>query len=371
MGGAGDRWRHQLGSPQYNNRGHIVKHFLGIDSGKTKIELLLVDETGLVLGWHRQERDSEKCEEGDWFSGLLDSVLGVGLPEQLTVGTCGWGYYSFYQLLRKRLDEPCAEDVQTDMRRHHEQLRVRNVTEADAIYAAAGQTYGIAILAGTGSFVEGRTRSGAVLHLGGLGPILGDEGSGFDIGLRALQLSFRNWWKGPEWSTLPDAIAATLGLDNLGQGIRDMDLICQLWHFDSLRRSEIAALAWVVNEQARAGDNLSMEILSVVAESLAEVAANVISELGMGDDNYLVIGAGGVIQGSDDYWNMLCAKIRHLMPNYLPARAPVSLVGGVILHRMQRAGLEVTSEIRKNIKEGLHKYEGGQCDEKQEATYSI
>src|ERR671935_277939 len=41
---------------------------------------------------------------------------------------------------------------------------------------------GVLILAGTGSIVIGRDRRGRWARAGGLGPLLGDEGSGFWLG---------------------------------------------------------------------------------------------------------------------------------------------------------------------------------------------
>lgn len=66
--------------------------------------------------------------------------------------------------------------------------RVTVVSDAEAGYLAAlGNRPGILIIAGTGSIAVGRDTAGRFHRAGGLGPILGDEGSGFWIGREFLK----------------------------------------------------------------------------------------------------------------------------------------------------------------------------------------
>lgn len=64
--------------------------------------------------------------------------------------------------------------------------RARVISDAEAAFLGAlGDRPGILVLAGTGSIVLGRSRRGRWARAGGLGPLLGDEGSAFWIG---------RWW---------------------------------------------------------------------------------------------------------------------------------------------------------------------------------
>src|SRR6202007_525984 len=47
--------------------------------------------------------------------------------------------------------------------------------------------WGVALVGGTGSVCLGRTREGRTVRVGGWGPILGDEGSGYQIAVNALR----------------------------------------------------------------------------------------------------------------------------------------------------------------------------------------
>ena len=69
---------------------------------------------------------------------------------------------------------------------------VRVIPDAEAAYhAALGDAPGVLILAGTGSMALGRDARGRWARAGGLGPLLGDEGSAYWIGREWLRTSSR------------------------------------------------------------------------------------------------------------------------------------------------------------------------------------
>jgi N-acetylglucosamine kinase-like BadF-type ATPase len=60
-----------------------------------------------------------------------------------------------------------------------------------ALDAAFPSRPGILLIAGTGSNIVGRALDGTLHHAGGWGPILGDQGSGYWIGLEAIRAALR------------------------------------------------------------------------------------------------------------------------------------------------------------------------------------
>jgi glucosamine kinase len=94
-------------------------------------------------------------------------------------------------------------------------VRVRVISDAQAAYfGALGDRPGILILAGTGSIAIGRNRSGRWGRAGGLGPLLGDEGSAFWIGREWLRSVSRGEDFAPARAIVsgPDAVARIAGL---------------------------------------------------------------------------------------------------------------------------------------------------------------
>ena len=56
-----------------------------------------------------------------------------------------------------------------------------------ALTGSGPQKTAVLVLSGTGSCCFGKTSDGRTAKMGGWGHILGDKGSGFEIGLRALK----------------------------------------------------------------------------------------------------------------------------------------------------------------------------------------
>jgi N-acetylmuramic acid 6-phosphate etherase len=118
----------------------------------------------------------------------------------------------------------------------------------------------VLILSGTGSCCFGRKPDGKTIRIGGWGHILGDKGSGYEIGLRGLQESVQCLDREGRWPLLGRNILQTLQLNN------PVDLID--WA-KTAAKSEVAALAVQVFVAAAKGDKLARGILADAAESLA------------------------------------------------------------------------------------------------------
>jgi len=130
--------------------------------------------------------------------------------------------------------------------------RVEVISDAEAaLLGALGGGPGVLMLAGTGSIVLGRDRRGRLARAGGLGPLLGDEGSAF--------------WLGREWLRLrPDAAGIARALSRRPDAV-----------------ARIAAGAPGVLRRARRGDRRARAIVASGQEHLATHAAAVIRQLGL------------------------------------------------------------------------------------------
>ncbi|MBI3637006.1 MAG: hypothetical protein HY216_12480 [Candidatus Rokubacteria bacterium] len=130
--------------------------------------------------------------------------------------------------------------------------RVLVLSDAEtALIGAIGDAPGVLILAGTGSIVVGRDAHGRAARAGGLGPLLGDEGSGF--------------WLGREWLRV-----VTRG-ENVGP-------VTALVH-DAAPVRRIAALAPMVLRRARRGDRRARAIVAAGQRRLADFALSVTRQL--------------------------------------------------------------------------------------------
>src|SRR5271170_1309055 len=118
----------------------------------------------------------------------------------------------------------------------------------------------VLILSGTGSCCFGRKPDGKTIRFGGWGHILGDKGSGYEIGLRGLKKSMHFLDQEGRWPLLGVNILQALQMNE------PEDLID--WA-GKAGKSEVASLAVQVFEAAAQGDKIARNILADTAESLA------------------------------------------------------------------------------------------------------
>jgi N-acetylglucosamine kinase-like BadF-type ATPase len=90
--------------------------------------------------------------------------------------------------------------------------RVRVISDVEAAHRGGlGGGTGVLLLAGTGAIALARDRRGRWARAGGLGPLLGDNGSAFAIGRQWL-LTHEHWARARRLATRSDAVARIAAL---------------------------------------------------------------------------------------------------------------------------------------------------------------
>lgn len=131
---------------------------------------------------------------------------------------------------------------------------------AAALAAGSPDCTGVLALCGTGSLAYARRADGAEKFAGGRGPLLGDEGSGFDIAHRALRAAARSADRRGPKSLLESLIPERLGLP-------DLDALVP-WA-SPFAKDRVAGLAPIVFEAAARGDDVAIDIVEDAAEDVA------------------------------------------------------------------------------------------------------
>lgn len=132
-----------------------------------------------------------------------------------------------------------------------------------AFHDAFGEGPGILLISGTGSIAWARTDAGFRVRVGGWGHHLGDEGSGYWIGLAALRAVVR----AEDGRDPPTALTAPV-LERCGQR-HARGLIGWV---DGATKGDVAALAPLAAEIAAAGDPAAE---AVIAEAVGHLDAHV------------------------------------------------------------------------------------------------
>lgn len=161
--------------------------------------------------------------------------------------------------------------------------------EVIALDAAFRGGRGVLAIAGTGSNIVGRAGSGALMHTGGWGPALADEGSGHWIGMESLRAAFRGLDAAPPSSAdrvSPDGLPTTVSEEDLppllraamgALGAGSLDGLIGLGNAPGFHA---AALVPVVAAAARGGDPLASSVLLQAGRDLAGLVSAVIAKMG-------------------------------------------------------------------------------------------
>ncbi len=276
----------QLDSVPLDGMQEKSRLFLGIDGGGSKTTAVLMDDAGVELGRGSGGPANIATMRSFALRASLEAAiagarLAAGLePGAGYAGVCaGMAGYSaearrpeFIDLLQTlTATERCA-------------------LEPDYVVAYWGATHGdpgIVVIAGTGAVVYGRNEEGKADREDGLGFLLGDRGSGFNLGLRVLRYTLEQWKRG-ERDPLTEAVLGYTGATSQEQIVQ--------WLYGDFSPARVAALAPLVGHLAEEGDPASRWHVAEMARRLRHSVRQVRHRLWL-DRNAPIYPLGGL-------WNL-------------------------------------------------------------------
>ena len=277
-------------------------HVLGIDAGATKTVCYLAGADGSLLGEARGGGANLQAEGELGVEKVLHAVMDEAVGshpvaiDAICLGMAG---------VDREADGTIVRGI---MRRIGAKARILVVNDAlVALIAGLGDDPGIVIICGTGSIAYGRNARNQAARSGGWGHILGDEGSGYWIGGRALRAVARAAdGRGPATS-LTRRVLAHFG------AAQPSDLIHEVYD-RQVRPSALAQLAQTVQAARDEGDEVGTAILEEAVRELIAAAGSVTKQLGMRDEAFDFIVAGGVVNGVP--W--IAEELRRRLPAIAP-----------------------------------------------------
>lgn len=291
---------------------------LGVDAGGTKTIAAFVDAAGAVVSM-ATAAGLDPTRAKDARAELDDFLLDLVPPEAVgpLAATVGLPFFGEIAAITA-MQHACIAD------RLGPNGRACNDVEVAHIGAFAGGD-GVLVLAGTGSMVWAKGPAGSV-RCGGFGDLIGDEGSAFHIGQRALALLSKEIDGRRAASAFGAGLRAALGIGP--DGLID-------WVYgQSNPRAGIASIARHVSALAGNGDNDAAGILRDAANELAASAKAAAHAAGLGSRSAFS-SAGSVF-----FDPIVTAELsRSLGVEPVAARLPP--VGGAVLDAARRAGWAV------------------------------
>jgi N-acetylglucosamine kinase-like BadF-type ATPase len=296
---------------------------LGIDGGQSSTRTVLANADGELLGACRTGPSNHIHEPGGLerqYAALHDGMLGAfaaaGIaPRRVDVACLGMTGSGHRPTVEAALD---AE-------------RIVLLGDMDTGFAGAiPDGVGTVVIAGTGAIAQGRDAHGHVHRTGGWGYLAGDEGGGYDLGVRALRAVYR-------------------AFDGRGPGTRLTELLLEHYRAPDLRRlraslygpstirARIAASAEVVGRVAAAGDAVALALLRDAAAALADLVTGVLAALDPSAARAVAM-IGGVANAGPPLLEPFAEAIHARHPHAIMAAARFDPARGALILALRELG---------------------------------
>lgn len=247
------------------------KCIICVDGGGTKTEVVAYTKTGEVLSHHRGgsgnlslDVDIARNNITHLIKDVYDEIRDIYQCELIQMGISGYGAY-------------------VEKEKFINQIKYRFNTNVDivddaklALYTILKDDYqeGILVLAGTGSACYGYGYGKTVL-VGGWGYLLGDEGSSYELVIRAFKSMIHDENLGLSHSELTIKLLNHLKLKHVMQ-------LKQYVYQNT--KAEIAQQAKFINEWAQLGEIQAIKLLKQSGISLAQQAIIVYQRMKLAND---------------------------------------------------------------------------------------
>lgn len=312
-------------------------YYLTADGGGTKLLALLYDERFRVLGRGEAGGTNSNFKAESAIKSDMESVL----------AQCFSSFPSGERPELARADAVIVgpgELFESALRARANVGEFRLHGEGEiGLAAGAGVKHGVFALSGTGSdvFLE---QPGYSDVIGGWGDVLGDEGGGYDVGVRALRAAIRSSDGRGERTLLEELVMKRFGASKL------WDIVPQIYGSPDRRRL-VASAALLVSQAAAEGDGVALGIYRGAGAELALQAEALLRRHG-GRWVGPVVAGGGVWKGSRAMFDSFSERLRSAYPEAEPVLSEFEpVVGGAVLAAFSRG--ERAEEFMPKLRTGF------------------
>ena len=274
--------------------------FLGIEGGGTRSVAVMADEQGKFVRRIEAGPGNVRLLDDAQLLELLEGVAAAfPMPDAVAIGMAG---------ARTPADE---RRIREAAGRVWPGISCRTTNDLETALAA-GKEAGdekfaarVLVLSGTGSCCFGRNARGRTAKVGGWGHVLGDGGSGYQIGLMALQGMAAQWDESGKWPPMGRLILRRTRVKNPGE------LIAWAQKAD---KTAVAALAEEVFRAAARGDKLARLYLEMARFTLARQGVACARKLVKWRTPAEFILAGGLLLKQTEFAEKVAAELKKQWP---------------------------------------------------------
>jgi len=326
------------------------KIILGLESGATKTDCVIVNEYGEVLGLGSTGSSSHYSVSVRMakrnFLAAIKRAAEEAEVDKFDVGCFGVSGldtkedYALYDEFLSSLD-----------------LTTKNIIVGDEVIAFYAVNYGlpcIVVIAGTGSIAYGVNSHGEEARAGGWEWLVGDEGSAYDIARRGLMAAIRAYDGRGKGTMLTKTFMRHFDISDF------RDIYQKIYGNIRKGKTAISSLAPLITSTAEKGDVISIKILQEVGEELGLSAIAVAERLKMTGEKVIIGSVGGVFMIGDLVFNHFYEKIKQRIPEAAFRQSIKTAFVGAAILGLKSSGVNLTPElvnkINNNVREKVAKY---------------
>jgi N-acetylmuramic acid 6-phosphate etherase len=276
------------------------KLYLGIEGGATRTVALLADESGTALKRLERGPANLRLLTNAALTSMFRSIAkDIPRPSAMAIGLAGAWTAADCDRVRGAAAKiwPGVPSYVT----HDLETALAAAGESDR----DDETTRVLVLSGTGSSSYGRKKNGEAVKVGGWGHILGDKGSGYEIGLRGLKAVCYYYDRDGVWPKLGQRLLRALVLNE------PHDLVA--WA-QNASKAEIAMLAIEVLEAWERGDAIATDIILAAASSLARDGTACAKRIGANKKRLQFVLAGSVLLKNPAFARCVRRELLKLCP---------------------------------------------------------
>lgn len=320
-----------------------MRYYLGADLGATKTHILIADEHGTALGFGESgpgnhetvgydgmyESMRASLEQALDASGLTRAdIAGAGF------GVAGYDWMSEY------------EDTARTIERLGLNAPFQFVNDTvPGLVAGSEAGWGVVVVSGTGTNCRGwdreHKREGRVT---GHGILMGEGAGASELMYRCMQLVGYAWSRRGPQTKLAEVLIEYAGAQDLDDLIRG---------YTTNEYSIGADAAPLVFRVAEEGDAVARDLIRWAGCELGEMVNAVIRQLEFEHLAFDVVMTGSMFEGGARLIEPMRSTIHSLAPGARLVRLTAPPVLGAVLLGMEAGRLEVTTSIRRTMKETI------------------
>jgi N-acetylglucosamine kinase-like BadF-type ATPase len=322
-----------------------VTAVLGVDGGGRKTYAVLIDEDGTVLGTGEAGASNWEIAGADGAGTAIASATDAALTEaavgpdavaSVVFGLAGLDWSSD----EARLAGLVAAVVPDAPRRIVNDAFI-------ALRAGASESWGIAVIAGTGTVAVGRDPVGNQFRTIGEGRAFGDFGDEFDVSELAVRAVADHYTGRGPVTMLTDMLCERLGEPSVEAMLERLAR-----HDPRLRAPELQNLTPMVLAATEAGDLVARTVLERIGSALGEAAGVVARRLNLSNLPVEVVLAGGLFRTPNRYLlDELELGVRRTAPRAEVRQLTAPPVVGAGLMALELARIPITTNASSRLRD--------------------